>query len=73
MLPKSIEELCELRQSGQITWLEFALQSEYSEEYSEWCKEVDAPESDDTAFLFFEKKESDCFSSEAPTLITEML
>ena len=43
----------------QITWLEFMHQSEYSEEYSAWCKETGLSESEESAFLFSEKKDFD--------------
>lgn len=59
---KTFEELCELKQSGQLTWLELVQQSEYSQEFTEWCNEVDLLETEDTAFLFLEKKESDSYS-----------
>jgi hypothetical protein len=34
-------------------------QSEYSEEYSAWCKETGLSESEESAFLFSEKKDFD--------------
>lgn len=36
----STDELYQQLQSNQITWLEFMHQSEYSEEYSAWCKDT---------------------------------
>lgn len=60
---KTFEELCELKQSGQLTWLELVQQSEYSQEFAEWCYEVGLSETEDNAFLFLEKKESDSYSS----------
>lgn len=57
--PLSFEELCQLKQSEEITWLEFVQRSEYSEEYQEWLQESGLSESDDSAFLFLEKKDLD--------------
>ena len=55
----STDELYQQLQSNQITWLEFMHQSEYSEEYSAWCKETWLSESEESAFLFSEKKDFD--------------
>lgn len=55
----STDELYQQLQSNQITWLEFMHQSEYSEEYSAWCKETGLFESEESAFLFSEKKDFD--------------
>lgn len=61
---KSIEELCILHQEGRISWLELVSQSEYGLEFVDWCLETGLTASDDTAFLFFEKKEVDAFAYE---------
>lgn len=63
---KTFEELCALKQSGSITWLEFACESEYSEEYSKWATENGLTENEDTAFLFFEWKETLVLDSHSP-------
>lgn len=63
---KTFEELCKLKQLGKITWLEFVSESEYSEEFSEWCVENGLAESDDTAFLFLEWKDSQTFDNYTP-------
>lgn len=60
---KSIEELYELRQEDKITWLEFVRESEYAQEYETWCNEYGFSATDDTAFLFLEKKDFDCLAS----------
>lgn len=57
--PLSFEELCQLKQSQEITWLELVQRSEYASEYAEWLEECSLSESDDSAFLFLEKKEMD--------------
>lgn len=61
--PKPIEELFDLHQNGQLSWLELVQQGEYQQEFNEWCEECGLSASDDTAFLFLEKKESDSLNA----------
>lgn len=62
MTSKPIEELFPLQQNGQLTWLELALQGEYQQEFQDWCKDYGLYETEENAFLFFEKKEVDSLS-----------
>lgn len=59
----TLDELYWQLQSKVITWLDFMYQSEYAEEYREWCMENDLQESEDTAFLFSEKKDFESLMS----------
>lgn len=59
----STEELYQQLQANQITWLDFMHQSEYSEEYREWCQDTGLSESEETAFLFSEKKDFDSLTA----------
>lgn len=59
---KSIETLYEQLQNQEITWLTFVQESEYSEEFTQWCEETGLLASEDTAFLFLEKKDLDSTS-----------
>lgn len=60
---KPIEALFDLMQTGEISWLGLVLQSEYAQEFSEWCNESGLSQTDDTAFLFMEKKDSDSLNA----------
>ena len=60
---KPIEALFDLMQTGKISWLGLVLQSEYAQECSEWCNESGLSQTDDTAFLFMEKKDSDSLNA----------
>ena len=60
---KPIEALFDLMQTGEISWLGLVLQSEYAQEFSEWCTESGLSQTDDTAFLFMEKKDSDSLNA----------
>lgn len=59
----TLDELYLQLQNEEITWLDFARRSEYAEEYRDWCREVDLSENEDSAVLFFEKKDFDSLTS----------
>ena len=55
---KTIEELSQLKQNGQIGWCELALRSDHSKEYIHWCDDHGLEPDDNNAELFMEQTES---------------
>jgi hypothetical protein len=58
MPARTYEELCELKQSGKITWLQFVEMSEHADDFHEWCEDHGVEPDDNYAELFLEETET---------------
>lgn len=64
MKRKTFEELEQLKQEGRIGWVEYLLQSEYSESYQQWLADRGAEPDEDNAELFVEQTDVTFLESE---------
>lgn len=64
MKRKTFEELEQLKQEGRIGWMEYLLQSEYSESYQQWLADRGAEPDEDNAELFVEQTDATFLESE---------
>ena len=64
MKRKTFEELEQLKQEGRIGWVEYLLQSEYSESYQQWLADRGAEPDEDNAELFAEQTDATFLESE---------
>ena len=64
MKRKTFEELEQLKQEGRIGWVEYLLQSEYSESYQQWLADRGAEPDEDNAELFVEQTDETFLESE---------
>ena len=64
MKRKTFEELEQLKQEGRIGWVEYLLQSEYSESYQQWLADRGAEPDEDNAELFVEQTDATFLESE---------
>jgi len=60
---KSFEELVQLKQNGEIGWLEFVNMGDSAEDYARWCEEHSTMPSEDSAELFVEMTEERLFEN----------
>ncbi len=64
MKRKTFEELEQLKQEGRIGWVEYLLQSEYSESYQQWLADRGAEPDENNAELFVEQTDATFLESE---------
>ena len=64
MKRKTFEELEQLKQEGRLGWVEYLLQSEYSESYQQWLADRGAEPDEDNAELFVEQTDATFLESE---------
>ena len=64
MKRKTFEELEQLKQEGRIGWVEYLLQSEYSESDQQWLADRGAEPDEDNAELFVEQTDATFLESE---------
>jgi hypothetical protein len=64
MKRKTFNELEQLKQEGRIGWVEYLLQSEYSESYQQWLTDRGAEPDEDNAELFVEQTDAIFLESE---------
>ena len=64
MKRRTFEELEQLKQEGRIGWVEYLLQSEYSESYQQWLADRGAEPDEDNAELFVEQTDVTFLESE---------
>ena len=64
MKKKTFEELEQLKQEGRIGWVEYLLQSEYSESYQQWLADRGAEPDENNAELFVEQTDATFLESE---------
>lgn len=57
MAKETFERLVELKQQGEIGWLEFARRGDHAEDYAQWCLDHDMPQTEENAELFLEMTE----------------
>ena len=57
MAKKSYEELVQLKQKGEIGWLEFVQLGESSEDFAQWCQEHNVEQTEEYAELYVEQTE----------------
>ena len=64
MKRKTFEELEQLKQEGRIGWVEYLLQSEYSESYQQWLADRGVEPDENNAELFVEQTDATFLESE---------
>ena len=57
MARKSYEELVQLKQKGEIGWLEFVQLGESAEDFAEWCRSHNVEQAEEYAELYVEQTE----------------
>ena len=57
MARKSYEELVQLKQDGEIGWLEFVQLGESAEDFAEWCRNHNVRQTEEYAELYVEQTE----------------
>ena len=57
MARKSIEELVQLKQEGEIGWLEFVQMGESAEDFAQWCRDHNVEQTEEYAELYVEQTE----------------
>ena len=57
MARKSYEELVQLKQNGEIGWLEFVQLGESEEDFAEWCRSHNVRQTEEYAELYVEQIE----------------
>lgn len=61
---KSQEELIELLQEGKIGFLRFVLESDYEEDYLEWCRTHGTDPTDESAEFYVEQMDLEQMNSQ---------
>lgn len=51
-MTRTYEELCQLKQAGKIGWNQFLLESDFADEYLQWCSDHGTTPNDDNAELY---------------------
>ena len=57
MARKSYEELVQLKQDGEIGWLEFVQLGESAKDFAQWCREHNVEQTEEYAELYVEQTE----------------
>ena len=57
MARKSYEELVQLKQKGEIGWLEFVQLGVSAEDFAEWCRSHNVEQTEEYAELYVEQTE----------------
>ena len=57
MAKKSYEELVQLKQNGEIGWLELVQLGENAEDFAQWCQDHNVEQTEEYAELYVEQTE----------------
>ena len=64
MAKRTYEELCQLKQDGEIGWKEFVMEGDDALAYQLWCEDHNMEPSEDNAELYVEMTDERLFEKE---------